>query len=219
MTEPEYASVEMTEPEYVSGLAVALAKAQGVMKSAILNKVNPHFRSRYADLASVLDAIRQPLSDNGLAITQTVHKEEGGLILRTTLHHTSGEAVDSEYPLPWPAKPQELGSALTYARRYSISAMVCIAADEDDDANAANGNGKVIEVGPPVNPAQVNELQFALKEANSNLEDFLIWVRIAHPQVMELTDIPAAYFKIALDKVKQVAKIKQRKAEEVANVE
>src|SRR5690349_8719611 len=100
------------------------------MTSATFNRINPHFKNRYADLAAVLDAIRKPLVDNGLSVTQTTEIRENGFVLVTTLRHASGQWIASEYPLPLGAKPQELGSALTYARRYSLSAIACIAADD-----------------------------------------------------------------------------------------
>ena len=131
------------ESENISDLATALAKAQGAMGPAIINKVNPHFRNRYADLAAVLEAVRKPLADNGLSVTQTTHLSDDVFVLRTTLRHASGQWIASEYPLPIGAKPQELGSALTYGRRYEISAMIGVAADEDDDGEATRKtNGK-----------------------------------------------------------------------------
>jgi hypothetical protein len=125
--------------EQINELATALAKAQGSIPNATMNKVNPHFKSKYADLASVRDAIREPLSANGLAVTQTMENKDGSLVLVTTVIHTSGQWMASEYPLPSVARPQEMGSALTYARRYSLAAIVCNSADEDDDAEAAEG--------------------------------------------------------------------------------
>lgn len=115
-------------------LAGALAKAQGAMNNASMNRINPHFKSKYADLAALWDAVRKPLSDNGLSVVQIIR--DGSL--HTMLLHTSGQRLCSDYPLPATARPQEMGSALTYARRYSLSALVGIAADEDDDATAAN---------------------------------------------------------------------------------
>lgn len=136
------------QSEQTDKLSGALAKAQSAMTAAAFNRTNPHFRTKYADLASVLDAIRKPLTDNGLSITQTTEIREGHLVLVTTLRH--GEQwVSSEYPLPVTAKPQELGSALTYARRYSLSAIACIAADEDDDANTAQERGQRASHAPP----------------------------------------------------------------------
>jgi ERF superfamily len=114
-------------------LAAALAKAQGAMNNASMNRINPHFKSKYADLAALWDAVRKPLSDNGLSVVQIIR--DGSL--HTMLLHTSGQRLCSDYPLPATARPQEMGSALTYARRYSLSALVGIAADEDDDATAA----------------------------------------------------------------------------------
>ena len=129
----------MKTSEQISELAAALAAAQGAMQNAVMNRINPHFKSKYADLAAIFDAARKPLSTNGLAIVQTI----GDGVLHTRLLHTSGQWIASEHPLPMSGRPQEIGSALTYARRYSLSALIGIAADEDDDANAANrSNGK-----------------------------------------------------------------------------
>ena len=135
-------------------LAAALAKAQGEMKNAPLNKVNPHFKSKYADLAAIRDATVPTLSKHGLSIAQFTRIAEPGLLLVTRLSHAEGGFIEGEYPLPMMIdQPQKMGSALTYARRYGWSAMCGIAADEDDDANAAqangNGNGEHITPKPP----------------------------------------------------------------------
>jgi hypothetical protein len=123
-------------------LATALAKAQGEMKNAVLNKTNPHFKSKFADLAAVRDATIPALTSNGLSIVQFTKIQDGALTLITRLMHDSGELIDGEYPLPpINTAPQQMGSALTYAKRYCWSAMCGIAADEDDDAEAAqNGS-------------------------------------------------------------------------------
>lgn len=141
--------------EQVTELAAALAKAQGAMSNATLNKTNPHFKSKYADLASVLDAAREPLSANGIAVTQTTEIRDGSLVLVTTLLHSSGQWLASEYPLPSSGRPQEMGSALTYAKRYTLSALICIAADEDDDANGAENDKQRINTPKPVKPSVV----------------------------------------------------------------
>jgi hypothetical protein len=127
----------MMQSEQINELAAALAKAQGVMGNAVMNRINPHFRSKYADMGSVLDAIRPPLSANGLCIVQPMQITERGLVLRTVLMHSSGQYIAAEYPLPATQNAQALGSALTYARRYSLATLVCNASDEDDDANDA----------------------------------------------------------------------------------
>jgi hypothetical protein len=131
------------QSEHIDKLTEAMAKAQATMENATLNKVNPHFKSKYADLAAIFDAVRKPLAAQGLIVTQTTELREGGFVLVTTLAHSSGQFIKSEYPLPVAGKPQEVGSALTYARRYSLSAIAGIAADEDDDANAAQEGQRV----------------------------------------------------------------------------
>jgi hypothetical protein len=151
------------QSEQIDKLTEAMAKAQAVMENATLNKINPHFKSKYADLAAIFDAVRKPLAAQGLIVTQTTELREGGFVLVTTLAHSSGQFIKSEYPLPVAGKPQEVGSALTYARRYSLSAITGIAADEDDDANAAQDGPKVdvrgiaprrepAVIAPPVHP-------------------------------------------------------------------
>ncbi len=130
------------QSEQIDKLAIALSKAQAVMEAAAKNKKNPHYNSKYADLASIIEAVRKPLTDNGLAFTQTIQAIEPGLFLETTLLHTSGQWVRSQYPL-LQGTAQQTGSSLTYARRYSLSSIAGIAADEDDDGNlATKANGR-----------------------------------------------------------------------------
>jgi hypothetical protein len=144
------------QTENTNELAAALAKAQGAMEAAKFDKQNPHFKNKYASLAAVIEAIRKPLSDNGLSYTQTTEIRENGFVLLTTLRHASGQWIASEYPLPVAKgakddgiKPQEMGSALSYARRYSLSALVCISSEEDDDAEGARKDGQTNSK-PPV---------------------------------------------------------------------
>ncbi len=137
----------MSQSDQIDQLATALAAAQAVMSHATKNLTNPHFQNRYADLAAIVEAVREPLAKNGLSFTQTMgnrYLPDGngnGMVffaLVTTLLHKSGQWISSDYPLPSGAKPQELGSALTYARRYSLSSICGIASEEDDDAEAAS---------------------------------------------------------------------------------
>ena len=129
------------QSETIGKLAEALAKAQGSMSAAAMDGNNPHFRSRYATLTSVWDACRKPLTDNGLSVVQAFRVDDNGLLLLVTkLCHTSGEWMVSEYPItPVKNDPQGLGSAVTYARRYTLSSIVGVVADDDDDGNAASG--------------------------------------------------------------------------------
>ena len=122
----------------INELAAALALAQGAMESAKFDRANPFYKSKYATLASIWDSIRQPLSDNGLAVTQVVTGEADALQLVTLLIHSSGQWIGSTYPLfRKDDSPQSLGSATTYARRYSLSALVGAVSEDDDDGEAA----------------------------------------------------------------------------------
>lgn len=130
---------DVLNTEEVSGIALALAKAQSEMGRAIKDSANPHFKSKYADLASVMDACMGALNDNGIAVIQPMIYREGvGQVVKTQLvHGPSGESVACDVPLIVNKNDmQGLGSAITYARRYGLMLMAGIAAD-DDDGNAA----------------------------------------------------------------------------------
>lgn len=114
-------------------LIQALIKARAEFPSIQKDKVNPHFKVSYASLDSVLDAVTPALCKHGLAIVQLMEK---GNILKTHLFHESGEVLTSEYELPDIQDSQKKGAALTYARRYSVCALLSITADEDDDGNS-----------------------------------------------------------------------------------
>lgn len=125
--------------ENVAKLAAALAKAQGEIKPALKDSSNPAFKgTKYADLTAVWDACREALKTNGIAVVQAPNFDGQEVWLETTLLHSSGEHITGRYPLrPTKSDPQGYGSALTYARRYSLAAMIGVVADDDDDGNAA----------------------------------------------------------------------------------
>jgi hypothetical protein len=136
--EPTAQDLFSTMSPSIGALAAALAKAQGELRHAQKDRENQHFKSRYADLASVIDAVREPLSKNGLSYTQLPSSSPDGVVLTTILLHTSGEWVTSHLTVPLTKRDaQGVGSALTYARRYALASMVGIA-QEDDDGNAAS---------------------------------------------------------------------------------
>ena len=156
----------MKHSESIALLAGALAKAQLQIEPASKNATNPHFRSHYADLASIWDACRGPLNTNGLSIVQfPCDGDVGRTGLCTMLLHSSGEFI-SEVVTTRSQKddPQGLGSALTYLRRYALAAVVGVTATEDDDGNAAStpANARVAApaprpyIPPPVSPPLVN---------------------------------------------------------------
>lgn len=133
----------MKTSESISEIATALSKAQSKLENAVYNKTNPHFKSKYADLASVRDAIIPIMSSHDISIIQTTKRDDSGVVLVTTMLHKSGEYISSEYPVLCANQtPQAMGSALTYARRYSLAAIAGIAAEDDDDGNIAQQQTK-----------------------------------------------------------------------------
>lgn len=132
--------VEMSEA--IVEIATALAKAQGAMGHASKETKNTHFNNRYADLASVIDAAREPLAANGIAYVQFPGAlTQAGIPITTTLLHSSGQWMRSTLVMPVVKRdPQGVGSAITYGRRYALMAMLGIAPD-DDDGEAAMGRG------------------------------------------------------------------------------
>jgi hypothetical protein len=136
------------QSEQINELAGALAKAQGKITGALKDSANPFFKSKYADLASVWDACRSALSDNGLAVIQLTESDDSGVFVVTTLAHSSGQWMRSRLRLtPKDDSPQAMGSAITYGRRYALAAMVGVA-QVDDDGNAASGRAGVTTVDP-----------------------------------------------------------------------
>lgn len=121
----------MTEP--LSNVCKALAAAQGKLRKAVKDSTNPHFRSRYADLESVIEAMREPFASEGLSVVQSV--VDGALL--TTIFHASGESISSTVPLfILKQDMQGVGSAITYARRYGLAAACGISQTDDDGALA-----------------------------------------------------------------------------------
>lgn len=155
--------------ESIDKLAGALSKAQSQIEGAKRDSDNPFFKSKYADLASVWDACKKQLTDNGLAIVQTTEFAGERLVLKTTLLHTSGQWVESIYPIIT-AKPDAQGmvAALTYARRASLAAIAGVCPIDDDGETAVGRGGAVNEFKPqeqkPTPKALVNHADNLLKK-------------------------------------------------------
>lgn len=162
----------MQTSETINELATALSKAQGEITGALKDSSNPFFKSKYADLASCWDACRGPLSKNSLAVFQAAETTDAGLVLTTTLAHGSGQWMRSSLGVhPKDETPQAMGSALTYARRYALTAIVGIA-QVDDDGNAASGRPTTVselhsqkgDMGKNIHPDQAFASAVAMRE-------------------------------------------------------
>ena len=137
----------MKQSESIAELASALSKAQGQIKPAKMDGTNPFFHSKYATLGSVWEVCRKPLADNGLSIVQSpiAPLGEPNIIgLTTTILHSSGEYMTDTLYLKMDGSKanstQEAGTVITYGRRYALTAMLGIVADEDVDGNMPDNN-------------------------------------------------------------------------------
>ena len=138
----------METSEQINELATALSKAQAKIIGALKDAANPFFKSKYADLSSVWDAVREPLTANGLAVIQTTSAPQDGsaVIVTTMLAHSSGQWVRDSLTLT-PAKrdPQGIGSAITYGRRYALAAITgCPQIDDDGEASVGRRTAAVV---------------------------------------------------------------------------
>lgn len=155
--------------ETIGKLAEALSKAQSTMSEAKEDAKNPFFKSNYADLTSVWRACRKSLTDNGLSISHTTMFMEQELVLVTTLLHSSGEWQRGYYPLMLAKRDaQSVGSAITYAKRYALAAIVGVCVEgEDDDAE------KAMERKEMISPDQLRAIIKAV-EADPESKDMIL---------------------------------------------
>lgn len=128
----------ITKSESITNLSKALLEFNRQMGVVYKDTVNPFYKGKYATLANILQAIKEPLVEAGLTFTQM--PDEDGLITML-IHAETGEFISSTYPMPVNKGDgnQALGSAVTYARRYAISSILGLSVDDDDDGNAADG--------------------------------------------------------------------------------
>lgn len=123
----------------MKSLSASLVKFHASLKPIRKDAQNPFFKSDYLTLSGILDAVRQPLAANGLALVQSMRVQESTTILVTKLLHESGEEISSEMIMPVLQDPQKLGSLITYYKRYQLQALLGIStADEDDDGNSVS---------------------------------------------------------------------------------
>lgn len=128
----------MEHSDQLNEIAAALCKAQTKLEGAKRDSSNPFFKSKYADLASVWEACKPVLSENGLSVTQFCLPSDGNTVnLTTMLLHSSGQFISGTMTMPLgKADPQGYGSAMTYARRYGLAAIVGVCPEDDDGEGA-----------------------------------------------------------------------------------
>jgi len=171
----------MKSSESIEKLAEALCAAQGEMGGAVKGSANPFFKSSYADLTSVIKAIKEPCQNNGLSYVQLPHRSDSSIGVVTRLIHTSGQWLENEFTLPMvKSDPQAAGSAITYARRYALQALFGIPAVDDDGESAMIRGEK---------PSLIDESQLAviydlLEKTDTNIEKFCMAFNIKGVELM-----------------------------------
>lgn len=137
----------MNSSNELEQLYAALSAFQGMVEPALKAQENPYFNSKYAGLSEIMETVKEPLNKNGLCLLQILDGSE----IVTRLGHISGQWIEGRIQIPVKegAKPQEYGSAVTYCRRYSLSAILGIVSEADDDAETTEGryrpNAKLVE--------------------------------------------------------------------------
>jgi hypothetical protein len=195
----------MKTSESISKIAPALLAAQRAIRFATKDASNPHFKSKYADLPGVIDAVKGPLNDAGIIFIQSPSpSDDGKLHLTTRLIHESGEWIEDTAVTPLQkSDPQGVGSAITYMRRYSLAAITGLYQD-DDDGNAASGVGQRAqqEQKPQaMKPADVKRHLAAIKGAKTG-DALKAAFNAARTHAVELNDSDAfEQFKTAKDEV------------------
>jgi len=170
-------------------IAQALAAAQAEMKNPPLDSVNPHFKSKFASLAGLLHSCKPVLAKHGIALVQELKEADGGVACVTHLLHESGSVAYG--PAFFPANKQDAqgyGSACTYARRYTLAAVLGLVGEEDDDANAATATAH-----DPITKGQAADLEAMIEEVGADKAGFLAYMRAE-----SLENIPAGQYRKAV---------------------
>jgi|GEM_PF-3091266 hypothetical protein len=190
-------------PDPQLALYQALAAFQGEAAGVPKDARNPHFKNTYATLASVIEAVR-PATAHGLSHAQTFEQTaDGATLLVTTIHHAAGSSIRSTLPIGFTADWQKNGSAITYARRYSLLAAYGLAPDDDDDGNSAapaptrtaarNGNGAPPRDDRAIAAATARKALAAAGLTREGAQAML--AELAPPGVHRLDDLPLAILK------------------------
>lgn len=199
----------------INELMAALAKAQSEMEIAGLHSENPYFKSKYADLATIVRASRPALTRNGLAVVQQMlTNNDGQSILHTILGHSSGQFIETRMRIVPPKNDiQTLGSYITYLRRYSYASLVgCVAGNEDDDGEIAMVDARqIVAKGPStkynpkqssfdtVTKEQLEELEFELHDYPDLAEEIMDKM-----QIQSLADLPKDKYGVSVRRIREI---------------
>jgi hypothetical protein len=169
----------MKRSEMINEISKAMANAQGEMEPALKSSKNPFYKSNYADLAAIMESIKVPLKKNDLSVWQDVITNEKGISVCTMVSHSSGQWIEFgplEIALA-KRDAQSVGSAITYAKRYALSAAVGVVSDNDDDGEAAMGRNATKTVQYKVDAKMMQH-----KQPMDHIEESLEMIENAHKE-------------------------------------
>ncbi len=209
----------MKTSDQINEISKAMALAQAQMRPAIKDATNPAFKFKFATFGSVWDAIRDPLTSHGIAVWQDVVTTLTDVMVTTRLAHSSGQWIEfGPLSIPLGKKAaQGVGSGITYAKRYALSAAVGVVADEDDDGEIATARARSVPQVQVINVKQLKDLVAMIKQDQNSTElQALILKRIGVPG---LESIPAerydALVKFVHDRLSSQSTISADEAEEL----
>jgi hypothetical protein len=185
-------SFEIEQTEQNQKLCEALVKAVGELSNVAKTAANPYFKSKYAPLDAIIDATRPVLAKHGLAVIQEPLFMEGTAGVETTIVHKEGGSKSSTLLLPLKDQsPQGVGSAITYARRYSLAAVLGIAAEDDDDGNISTGLAKKEEAKPAKSPVR----EISKEEAKATAT----WKNVEITNIKEIQGKKSVFYCVEFD--------------------
>lgn len=208
----------MKTSENIAEIAKAISLAQKEMRPASKDSTNPHFRSKYSDLASVMDAIREPIGNNGLSIWQDATLDQSGVNVTTRIVHISGQWVEFG-PLTIPIGKRDahaVGSACSYGKRYALCAALGVVSDDDDDGNrAVDSTANKKESGPKIiDKSQWTELNRLIDQCDPEFQQKM-WDYLNSQRIQSFAEMDEGMF----NKLKKgcLANITTKKAEHAVN--
>lgn len=179
----------MLKSEEINELAAAISQAQGEIENASKNSANPHFKSKYADLAEVINCIRPVFSKHGLSVTQFPSYEGGVVSVETVIAHKSGQWMSGTISAPVSKQDaQGVGSATTYCRRYALAAAACLAQEDDDEENAI-GRAKQSAPAKKITDSQAADLTAIMEQVGSDAGKFCAYFKINR-----IAELPASEY-------------------------
>ena len=193
-----------------------LIKVQSALESVGKSSLNPHFKNKYANLTNILSVVKPALNSNNFFLTQKILIKDSSEVLKTEITHKSGQVLESEAPLNIADRnnPQKYGSAITYMRRYSLTALLGIEEEDDDGQKATQ---QKVPVDRPLNPAEIATIQKMIDKVSEIDPDFNIAIMCEALKVKSLAEIKHNRFNNLISRLTEKLTAEEPKTEGASN--